>query len=56
MKGLTFAAVIGIGLVALVETDAQGQGKKKVQAKGWHTSYESGRTEARRTGKPLHTA
>jgi hypothetical protein len=32
---------------------AQTATSKLARAKGWHLSYEAGRDEARRTGKPL---
>jgi hypothetical protein len=54
MKGWLFGSVVVVGLVVLAGTVVQGQGKKAPASKyQWHTSYESAREEARRTGKPL---
>lgn len=54
MKVCVFSLLAGVGLLALAGA-AEGQGRKRGPAKAapWHTSYESGREEARRTGRPL---
>ena len=55
MRGWLFGSMVGFGVLALAVPALEGQGKKKGAARTahWHTSYESGREEARRTGKPL---
>jgi hypothetical protein len=53
MRRHLVAAAVVLGIAALPEGMAKPPAKDLVKSKGWHTSYESARAEAKRIGKPL---
>jgi hypothetical protein len=44
---------VGVGVLTWLSGQAKGPIAQVAKQHGWHTSYDTARAEARRTGKPL---
>jgi hypothetical protein len=53
MRYLIAAAALAAATAVPTVSRAQSPLKQALQSKGWYSSYEAARAEAKRTGKPL---